>query len=406
MGSKNESVGDDSSSLIDGRLKPKKSERTFSNQEGALTIMTGGPTVKKKSWKPETFTGPQNSATDRLQSALKAQLVKTRDRIQRELRKDQDGLRQVKKNREDCGVELYGMQQQLALLQKKLDETEERHAHNIQERQGIDGRLIGLRDELKSQIAKKHDLVKKVSKRKDDLDAVESSLRQAQKFNQEAKKEVAITKRAASKAKETVKGAEKSKEAQDLYIDELNRQIQNLETELALVTEELILQEKETKESDAMIKDMSLELEDLSSEKKRLVQQWNSAIMALGRRDQVLTAAAKAVKKAQNAVKDNESELIGLKRDYFNLSTEKEKRQFDRSRIKNEVKVLDENVQQARSDQEMLASQIELISKIMTKTQEDCLSEERATKRHKSSAAILVHKIEGMSSERRALEER
>ena len=52
--------------------------------------------------------------------------------------------------------------------------------------------LIGLQDELKSQIAKKRDLVKKVSKQKDDLDAVESSLRQPQKFNQEAKKEVAI----------------------------------------------------------------------------------------------------------------------------------------------------------------------------------------------------------------------
>ena len=173
--------------------------------------------------------------------------------------------------------------------------------------------LIGLQDELKSQIAKKRDLVKKVSKQKDDLDAVESSLRQAQKFNQEAKKEVAITKCAASKAEETVKGAEKGKEAQDLYIDELNRQIKNLVTELALVTEELILQEKETEESDAMIKEMSLELEDLSSEKKRLVQQWNSAVMALGRRDQALTAAAKAVKKVQNAAKDNASELMGLK---------------------------------------------------------------------------------------------
>ena len=65
------------------------------------------------------------------------------------------------------------------------------------------------------------------------------------------------------------------------------------------MTEELILQEKETEESDAMIKEMSLELEDLSSEKKRLLQQWNSAIMALGRSDQALTAAAKAVKRCR-----------------------------------------------------------------------------------------------------------
>jgi len=402
MGSKNKKVGDDSGSLVDGGSKANELGMKFSNQEGAMQEKP----VKNNARKSETFSEPQNPAIDRLQSALKAQLIKTRDRIQRELREDQDGLRQVKKDREDCGVELYGMQQQLALLQKKVDETEEKHTNYIHDRQRIEEKLIGLRDKFKSQIAKKHDLVKKVSKRKDDLDAAESSLRQAQKFNQEAKKEVAITKRAASKAEETVNGAEKSKEAQDLYINEMNRQIRNLETELVLVAEELILHKKQTQESDAMIKDMLLELEGLSSEKKRLVQQWNSAIMALGRRDQALTAAATAVKKAQNAAKDSASELMGLKRDYFNLSAEKEKRQFDRSRIKNEIKFLDENVQKARSEQEMLASQIGLIFKIMTKTQEDCLLEERAAKRHKSSDAVLVHKIEGISSERRVLEER
>jgi hypothetical protein len=58
MGSKNENVGDDSSSLVDGRLKTNKLERKFSNQDGALTIMTGGP-VKNNSRKPETFQGPR-----------------------------------------------------------------------------------------------------------------------------------------------------------------------------------------------------------------------------------------------------------------------------------------------------------------------------------------------------------
>ena len=58
--------------------------------------------------------------SDRIQNALKAQLIQTRDRILQELREKQDNLKRIKKEREDVGVELYGMQQQLSLLQDKF----------------------------------------------------------------------------------------------------------------------------------------------------------------------------------------------------------------------------------------------------------------------------------------------
>ena len=56
----------------------------------------------------------QNPMMNRVLSALKTQLENTRDRVKKECLEQQDYHRNVKKRREDCGVELYEIQYQLA----------------------------------------------------------------------------------------------------------------------------------------------------------------------------------------------------------------------------------------------------------------------------------------------------
>jgi chromosome segregation ATPase len=353
---------------------------------------------------PDSVT--RNPAMDRVQSALKAQLARTRDRIHRQFQEQQHGFWEAKKEREDCGVELYGMQQQLAQVQNQLDDTGDQHGSLMNNRQGAEEKFIHLRDEVKIRSSKRDKLKKKSSKRQEELDEVDSTLKQAEKFNQETKNEVAVTKTVASKAEEIVKGAEKGKEAQDVYIDGLNQQTKHLETETKWATKQLAIQRNQTEETDKVIKELAIELEVLSSEKKRLVQQWNSAILALGRRDQALGAVTKAMKEANDNSKDHTNEMIGLSRQSFNISLELEKVMFERNKIENELEFLEASIAKTRSDQESFASQQELISKIITNTQEDEAHEERQAKEQLSNATSLGHKIEGVSRERRELEDR
>ena len=186
----------------------------------------------------------------------------------------------------------------------------------------------------------------------------------------------------------------------------MNQQTKHLETETKWATKQLAIQRNQTEETDKVIKELAIELEVLSSEKKRLVQQWNSAILALGRRDQALGAVTKAMKEANDNSKDHTNEMIGLSRQSFNISLELEKVMFERNKIENELEFLEASIAKTRSDQESFASQQELISKIITNTQEDKAHEERQAKEQLSNATSLGHKIEGVSRERRELEDR
>ncbi len=60
---------------------------------------------------------------ERVQEALYQQLVQNHERVTLELREKEEDLRRVSQKREDIGVELYGVQQQLAKLQMALETT-------------------------------------------------------------------------------------------------------------------------------------------------------------------------------------------------------------------------------------------------------------------------------------------
>ena len=346
-----------------------------------------------------------NPAMDRVQSALKVQLARTRDRILRQFQEEQHSYSEAKKEREDCGVELYGIQQQLSQLQNKLDDSGNQHEGLRNKTKVIEENFIQLRNEVKTRVSKKDELKVRSSKRKEEWDEVDSMLKQARKFNQETKNEVMVTKRAASKAEEVVKGTEKGKEAQDIYIDSLNQQIKQLETETKWSVKLLDIQKKQTDEADKVTKELTQELDILSSEKKRLVQQWNSALLALGRRDQALGAVTNETKEARNKSKDNSSEIIGLSRESFNISLQLEKATFDKNKIENEVEFIEDSIVKSKSDQEAFASQQELISQIITNTQVDENQEERNAKRYLSNVASLEQKIEVVAKEKRELED-
>ena len=269
----------------------------------------------------------------------------------------------------------------------------------------MDANLSKLKEKEIEFQQEKEGLLKKVSKNKEALEESLSALRQAKQFNLETKDEVAASKRAASKAEEIVKGAEKKKEIQDRYIDKLHQQIHNVEEEIELVDTELALVKKKSKDSDSFIQDMTSELEALISEKKYLVQQWNSTVLALGRRDQALVAVREALNKAEATTRDNRVEMIGMKRELAELEAEKEKSDFAYNRINSEIQYIEKEVLKIQSEKESVASEIELTTNIINVTQEECKVQERELKRHKSTLKSLMHKIEIASSERHEVEE-
>jgi hypothetical protein len=189
-----------------------------------------------------------------------------------------------------------------------------------------------------------------------------------------------------------------------LYIDGLVQQVKEIEGDLCLLNESIDVYRTQNKESDALLQDLSNELNELSKEKKHLFHQWNSSVLALGRRDQALGAVSKATEKISMAVNDNENELTALKKETITLTKKKDSIEFDRNKINNELVFLDESISKIQWEQETISSQIEMISKIIMKSKEEQLHVERAAKRLKSDADALSRKIELVSNQRRQVE--
>lgn len=347
-----------------------------------------------------------NPMMERVQRALKQQLQHTYDRIKRDALEQRQELRNAKKQREDTGVELYGMQQQLARLQSRLDGANEDHIDLITIRAKGEKRLQEIRSNKLEKKGKFDEVTKAIGKRKAELDIVMSMTAQARLFNQETKNEIAISKRAASKAEETVEGLQKGKLKQDLYIDSLHERIKSLESDTNLTEEQVTMQKSLTADADKVIIETIKDLDALIFEKKKLVQQWDLSLLALGRRDQALTAVSNALKKAESDAKDRKSEIIYICREIKQLNEEKETMMLIRNKLQNEAKYIEEALAKTELEQEAVAGRFDLLSNSMAKTLEDVASIERDIKKRKSEIQSLSQKIETVINDRKDLEDR
>lgn len=71
----------------------------------------------------EVVLEPDNPLYARIRAVLEKQLTDQNQRLTEELREKEEELRRMRKKKEDVGVELYGVQQQLARMQLTLEKT-------------------------------------------------------------------------------------------------------------------------------------------------------------------------------------------------------------------------------------------------------------------------------------------
>lgn len=85
----------------------------------------------------------------RFQNALKSHLTAQNEKVTLELRELTEALRNRKKEREDLGVDLYGIQQELARFQMLLEKHHDEFANLNQGRQQEEAQLDDVRNTYK-----------------------------------------------------------------------------------------------------------------------------------------------------------------------------------------------------------------------------------------------------------------
>lgn len=348
----------------------------------------------------------QNPMMNRVQAALHKQLMKTHDRVKRELLEQEEALRGTKKQREDCGVSLYGHQQRLSRLQHTLETANASYSSIVESRQKDETDL----DELKKRHCESKSSAEKMKNNVDpsqkELDALNVALRQVKKYDDEMKSEIAVSKRAARKVDEDTKNLEKSKLSQDFYIDGLNEQIRRIEDDVSLSEAQLKVQLGQTNEAKEMLLETVEELDRIAFEKKQLVLQWKSSLVALARRDEALSVAKGVLKETLSATRDAEAETEGLRREMKKAAEEHESLTSLRSRFDTEAKVIEEATSKLRIEHQHALSKYEMLEKSLANANErEALARSEANLL-RSKMSSVNNSINLVTRERHALEEK
>ena len=244
------------------------------------------------------------------------------------------------------------------------------------------------------------------SKNREELDSLLEKIRQAKRYNDAMKSDVAITRTVASKTGKDLKVRAKGKLDQDTYIDNLNRQVTRLEDEIALTEAQLRAQKEQSADAEKMIRETNIALEKLGGEQKRLVQQWNASVVALGRRDQALSVATKALKKVQDYVKDLEKETAILDRDTADLQESNAGMKVLRDRLTNEIAFIQNNITNVQSSLVSLSERFEMLQETLKNAHQDEAALVSAISNIESEISSANRKCELLIRERHIIEEK
>lgn len=347
----------------------------------------------------------RHARMQRIQKVLYDQLVGNDERLTLELREKEEELRRVRAAREDAGVALYGVHQQLASLQLALEASHRKLTALHEARFASEDAL----DEVKDSAQHKKQQVEQhrasVAKTQRELDALNATLRQVSAYNEEMKNEIARTQRAAQKAEETMTDMEKGKLKQDLYIDSLNEQLKSLREQIGVHAAQLKSQKLETAAAEATLREASTQMEAVAFEKKQLLQQWKSALVGMQQRDQALQATQSALA----ATREEDLALAAELRGYAH-SIEKAQRQHETlvatvERFNAEIRFIEEQLAALAAEHARLAERHEMLSKSLKQTEAQGASAGVATKTLELETQQVAQHLETTQRERHALED-
>ena len=233
---------------------------------------------------------------DRIQWALHKQLKGSYDVARMTLSEQTEELSRAKAAREDIGVQLYQMQQQLAKLQMNLEKVHENHSIIAQMREAAEDDQRKVREAYKGTYGEVSGQRQKVAKHQAELDQLATTLRQVEAYNEQMRSEIAVTRRATYKAEEAITQLEGGKVQQDVLIDAINEKLKRSQEQLALYEAQLLAQQQETGAAGNTLKEASAEMEAIHFEKKQLLSQWKTALIGMGRRDEALKATEEAIR--------------------------------------------------------------------------------------------------------------
>ncbi|NXI60910.1 CCD40 protein, partial [Anseranas semipalmata] len=335
---------------------------------------------------------PEHPLMRRFQAALKNYLTKQMEKMNLELRELRTATKKSKVQREELGVILYGVQQQLAHLQMELEKSHDHHSQTATVRRQLEEELECLRLTYKKVHQNTDDERKKVSAMQTQVENLALHLFYMQNMDEDMRHNILLMKQSTKKAEAEKVQAEVEKKKQDLLVDRLTRKAYELQEQIALFEAQFVAQAEDTKVTRQAVNEACMEVQAITMEKKRLMNHWTDSLAGMKQRDEAYVATQELLSKYRHDLKSLETDIHGCRK---SIRKEEEKNEMlvtILSRSQNDAKTTKKLIAKCLSKQEALKVESSTYTRILHET-------EQAVNRIKMDQAACLNELLSISKD-------
>lgn len=239
---------------------------------------------------------PDHPLMSRFQKALKDQLSKREQKLTLETRETKYQLEKARKEREDLGVELYGLQQELAKNQMLLEKEHDNYNDTNQNRKLVESDLDQMRNLYRNHQKQLDEELQKFRDLQQERDNLKLRIFYMSNAKDDIRSDIAVIRRATEKAETDKSKFEVEKQRQDMLVSRMEEKEVKLKEDISIYDWQLQNQLKESKALRNALVEARMETEAIEKEKNQLMQNWSSCLIGMKRRDEANSQMNAAIK--------------------------------------------------------------------------------------------------------------
>ncbi len=177
---------------------------------------------------------PDHPLMQRFQNRLKAQLSNREQKVTLELRELKHQTDLAKREREEAGVELYGLQQELAKHQMLLEREHDKYNETSQTRKLVEKDLGDTRNDYRKYQSSVEEELRKVRDLQQERDNLKLRIFYMTNAKDDIRGDIAVIRRATEKADVDKSKFEVDKQRQDLVLNRIDDKVTKLNEDIGL----------------------------------------------------------------------------------------------------------------------------------------------------------------------------
>jgi chromosome segregation ATPase len=347
---------------------------------------------------------PESAILAPVQRRIEEQLQRNLQQLMLEAHEANNEARMMRQRREDCGVELYNVQQHLAKLQETLERGHENFVAIQRLREEKEQEKSTLSTEAQAAESTLDELKRKQGKYQAELDKLSETVIKVEQFNEQIQSEIQVERTAAINAEKQIKDLERAKAKQDSLVDNLHERVRVLSDQCATLAAQVAAQADETKVAKDTLAEALAEIEAIHFQRKQLTQQWKASIIGMQRRDEALRTVEEALEQQRETLMALDNEIIGYRQGIKAAQQRNAKLSHLLTKAESEVLALESQIDQVVETKSKTAETYSILKKSLEQTDAENRTLESEGKVLQQEIAGMVKKTQKAANEVNDLE--